>query len=319
MADCIIVRSRLHAISACEILKKRLSPNIYILVEVYSRRSEQESTIDMMPYRELRRQSFASFALFGDRPVHEWIVPLVVAFGFAWITKGTIMLAIIDSYPIALAARLWPRLRIHTFDDGIANFISDNGDFRLYYQNNILEVIGLKRLFLNVLFPFGSTSWFRRRIHTHYTLDQSMPNIVASNNLKDFSICWEEWLEPNDVDWASRVSPIVLMLGTPFSDFADKPLRQRLLQKRDYFLTLSDFYFPHPREHDLDRPRQELTKSLYSPKSAAESFIVFWIKKRCLKRVYHFGSAVAANMIGASELEFIDLLSLSKGESPSLL
>lgn len=302
--SCFIIRSRLHAISAVEIL--RLRPTKYFLVEIYTSRAEIDSTSKVKAYRLLRAEALMSAQLASEDHVCIWLLKLILAFFIVNMFGGKVYLASIDSYPIAVAALVSIGITINTFDDGNANFPSPVRGETIYSCNNLLPGNSIGRKLLRWLFPAGSTTWFRSVTCRHFTLHIQKKNIVEPRRLVGLCINWASWLEEADDD-ILHLKPGVIVLGTAFQDFCDSPhFQSRLLKLRDACMSAEFVYIAHPRELSEHLPASQIFK-VARPVSPVESLLAVWGETGCLSKVFHFDSATAENLKSSANFKFVNL------------
>lgn len=175
---------------------------------------------------------------------------------------------------------------IYTFDDGLANIISQD----VYYSNDtptnwkkvIWRFIGIKYYIKDI----------RDKSLLHYTIYEGLPNITEKTHL----IRLYENYESKPVITNKTVS---IYIGQPLEEISDiftTEYIEKILQKLNI-----DFYYPHPREGIIAKGDFDIIKS----ELVFEDYIIKYLQQNPnLKvRVYSFISSAGLNLFSLNRIE----------------
>lgn len=175
---------------------------------------------------------------------------------------------------------------IYTFDDGIANIISND----VYYSNDtptnwkkvIWRFIGIKYYIKDI----------RDKSLLHYTIYEGLPNITEKTHL----IKLYENYESKPVITNKTVS---IYIGQPLEEISDifnTEYISKSLQKLNI-----DFYYPHPRENIIPQGNFEIIES----ELIFEDYIIRYLQNNPEVKVsvYSFISSAVLNLYSLDRVE----------------
>ena len=175
---------------------------------------------------------------------------------------------------------------IYTFDDGIANIISND----VYYSNDA-PVIWKK-----IIWRFIGIKYYIKDIRDksllHYTIYDDIPNIIEKTQLIK--------LYENDELIPIIINRIVnIYVGQPLEEISDiftTEYISNILQKLNI-----DFYYPHPRENTIPLGDFEIIES----DLIFEDYIIRYLQKNpdIKVRVYSFISSAILNICSLNRIE----------------
>lgn len=175
---------------------------------------------------------------------------------------------------------------IYTFDDGIANIISND----IYYSNNtpiiwkkiIWRFIGLKYYIKDI----------REKSLLHYTIYEDIPNITEKTHL----IRLYENYESKPVITNKTVS---IYIGQPLEEISDIFTTEHILKSLQKLNI--DFYYPHPRENIIPQGNFEIIES----ELIFEDYIIRYLQNNPEVKlsVYSFISSAVLNLSSLDRVE----------------
>lgn len=296
--NCVVVRTKLQGIIALELIRAEIikPPFVFLPVFQFAEREDDESLYIIYS----RIASSAS----GVKPIHEskgLVLNSLILFLMSircLLSGGSIYVAGINYYALALALRMNPFARIVSFDDGNANTQKNSA----YFAEIPLAGSNFKRLFARFLFPRGAAKFCRSRIRKHYTIYPHSLNIVDADKVEPLIVDWEIYLSPADLD-KIQMPVRTILLGTVYRDHAGKNLEPQLA----WALNQSDIYLPHPRDNSRLSSGEKVVKF----EAPAEAIIGLLLKKMGSVKIFHFNSSVEASFRGDKRTEFINLLEMN--------
>lgn len=293
----VIVRTRLQAIFALELLRSGRIAKPFTLIELYQFNVGEDSKSVYQFYDLLAEQANKRLSIIQANGFWMATARLLFACCHAKSTGGKLYVAVVDFYPLSVALKLCPGFNVTSFDDGTANTQVRNSS---YHSTTPLSGKGVKRRLARLFFPNGSSYFVRSRIDQHYTLYPQEENIVPPEKCTAIELNWANHLHPSDkLKLPNHVNKI--MLGTIYDAYPDTEKVDALKTIRDDILSQCDLYIPHPREKlTFDSPK------IFNLNSPAESLIEFLISKHALT-VYHFNSSAVLNFVENKKLQIIDL------------
>lgn len=293
----VVVRTKLQAILALELLKNGQIVKPFTLIELYQFNVGEDSKSVYKFYDLLSNQAEKTLKIIQANGFWRAAARLFLSCCYAKLTGGKLYVAVLDFYPLAIALKLCRGFNIMSFDDGTANIQVRNSS---YHSTAPLSGKGIKRWLARLLFSKGSSYFIRSRIDQHFTLYPQERNIVPSDKCVAIRLNWENYLLPAD---KSNLPDDVrkIMLGTVYEEYGAVEKTNLLKNIRDDILNICDLYIPHPRENlSFESPK------IFNLNSPAESLIEYLIKKGDLT-VYHFNSSAVVSYVENHRLEIIDL------------
>lgn len=207
----------------------------------------------------------------------------------------SIFLANVNWYHFGLALRIFPGVRLITFDDGTANIQTDS----VYFTNHTLDLNTFIGKLAHIIFPYGVAGFVRSKIDTHYTIYPGLKNIVDSSKIVGLQIKWNDLIERDDrIRLPAHVERI--LVGTVYSEaseFCRIELSDKIIQQA---IAWSDLYLPHPRQNH--NAALDGVASRYS----AESLISYYSTINKIV-VAHFNSSAVIPFASDPRVELIDL------------
>lgn len=300
----VVVRTRLQAILALELLRNGRITKPFTLIELYRFNLSEDSRSVYQFYNLLSTQAQKTVQIIQARGFWAATTKLFMACCHAKLSGGNLYVAVINFYPLAVALKLCHGFNVMTFDDGAANIQVSSS----YHSTANLSGKGMRRWLARLLFPKGSSHFVRQRIEQHFTLYPKNENIVSSNKCVPVELDWANYLHPSDrLSLPNNINKI--MLGTIYEEHGDTDKHNALTKARDDVLKECDLYIPHPREQ-LSFESQKI----FNLNSPAESLIEFLIRNHNLT-VYHFNSSVALSFARNEKLTIVDLSEITFGKS----
>jgi hypothetical protein len=293
----LLVRTRLQAIIAAELIKHTYLPKPFGLIKLFQFTKNEDSPSVYEYYEKLAINASSSTDVIQRVGFFPMLFKLTAACWHSRLSGGAIYVAVLDSYALAIAVAFCPGCRVKTFDDGTANIeIRENS----YHATAPLAGAGFKRRIIRILFPEGPSYYLRQKLLCHYTIFEGLPNIVPPTKLKYISVDWLRYLSDSDRKVLNGCCVCSLLLGTTY---AESPESGNMKKLRDLTLTHCDLYIPHPREL-IDF---ESTKILQAT-SPAEAIIAYLSFKKI--RVFHFNSSALLTFRSNKNVEAHNLLLL---------
>lgn len=175
---------------------------------------------------------------------------------------------------------------IYTFDDGLANIISDD----IYYSNEI-PVIWKKMIWRFIGIKYY-TKDIRNKSLLHYTIYKDVPNIIKNTQLIKL---YEEYESITTI--TNRV--VTIYLGQPLEEISNMFSSEYIMNALQKIHI--DFYYPHPREKNI--PKGDF-KVIISP-LVFEDYIVTYLKDnpKVKIKVYSFISSAILNIVSLDRIE----------------
>lgn len=216
--------------------------------------------------------------------------------GLLWrcrLTREPFFVANLDWYPLALALRLVPGMRIRTFDDGTANFSLS------YLTEAPTDAGGLEGWLARRLFPKGAPHAIRSWIECHYTVYPHKPNVVPPERLRPIRVDWAGLMAAED---RARLPPDIhkIFLGSVYEGvtYADpRVLREKARQA----IAWADLHLPHPRDSSAQPPPA-------FGEHTAETIIAHYAARHEIV-VAHFNSSAAVPFESDPRVRLVNLLS----------
>lgn len=294
----LVVRTRLQAIIALELIERGILSRPFTLVELYQHHLKEDSKSVYEYYAKLSSLAKTRKVIVQMEGFWVHVLWLIKACLYARLTGGAIYFACLDFYPLALATKFCPGLKVFTFDDGTANTMANVSK---YYSTEPLPGSGLKRRLSRLLFPAGACSYLRSRVLRHYSIYPGMSNVVTQDKVEPIDLSWAKYLHARDCE-NLKGSISSLMLGTVFHQLGDRGL---MLEKiRDQYLENCDIYVPHPREILSFNGDKVVDSS-----SPVEAIIDFLANKFPIT-VYHFNSSALLPFTEHANVKVVDLTEL---------
>jgi len=213
----------------------------------------------------------------------------------ARISSGSVFCASITWYPLALALRIIPGLRLYTFDDGSANVQQRESSYLTEMPSTHPGIAGwLARR----LFPNGPAFFVRSRIARHWTIYPGMQNVASPDKTVHLPIEWRGLIASDDtIHLVPNIQHIYI--GT-ISDWVGRT-GSRLINREiiDAAIRWSDLYIPHPREPN--EPHPEISR-----KYPAETLIDYYAQAQRII-VAHHNSSAALSFLDHPNVTLVDL------------
>lgn len=191
---------------------------------------------------------------------------------------SSLYIASIDSRHIQyIVSRLSNNAEICTFDDGLANIVKNS----IYIKDKINMLKKIIFLMLGIRFNLVD---IKKRSNLHYTIYNLKNNV--SDKTKRIDLLDTSFLKEKK----SRKT-VKIFIGQPYSELLGKDFNEiyEILNKLKV-----DFYFPHPRETQIDKIQVNVIKT----NLVFEDYILNYIKETgCGVEIYSFLSSAAANVI----------------------
>jgi beta-galactosamide-alpha-2,3-sialyltransferase len=264
------------------------------VVFLFQKARDEDSELVYELYDEIRTKAFFSIDIVQQDGLLPAAATLLVCNLIAFLTGGQTFAAVINYYPLALAARIFPLARINTFDDGSANLRFSS----IFFSAAPLAGSKVRRLLARSLFPQGCAAFLRKKTRRHYTIFPDAENIVGSDRLSPLDWTWRDFLSEEDLHLLPAKARIIL-LGVPFREL---PVPEQSMEKARALLEQVDLYIMHPRETTwID------CSKMVRLKSPAEAVLEVLAERGPLT-VYHFGSTVGYALGRHRQITFNDLL-----------
>jgi glycosyl transferase family 52 len=293
----VVVRTRLQAILALELIEAGQIEKPFILIELYQYRIGEDAESVYRYYNLLSKKAYRTRKLIQFSGLWTMAMKLYLICWHAKLTSGKLYAAVVNLYPLAIALKLCPKFSINSFDDGTANIQKRSSS---YHALKPLDGRGIKRRLARVFFPRGASHFIRGRISQHYTIFPGQENIVPHEQCVGIKLNWANYLHPADENGLPQ-NVRKILLGTVYEDPVDSDKESILKQKRDVTLKECDLYIPHPREKvTFDSPK------IFNLTSPAESLIEYLANKNELI-VYHFNSSAVINFLEYQRIKIVDL------------
>lgn len=292
-----IVRTRLQSLIIEKIIMiEKVSP--YILVICYFDNKNEDAPEVYATYNKIKKSAVFSIDLFANDRFLKNVAKYILIHMIAFLTKGKVFLAGVDSFTFALAAKIFPFSEINTFDDGSYNILKHSK----YFCETALARKGIKGVVSKILFPKGGAKYLRNRTKCHYTVFPDLENIVDKDRVIDLQWDWTKLLDQRDLDKLPSKAEVIL-LGTAFQDFSvDK--QKELRKKATELIDNTDLYIMHPREEPwLKSPK---IIRLHSPAEAVLKYMQGVTRDKLT--VYHYDTTAAYSLRNLENIKFIDLL-----------
>lgn len=293
-----LIRTRLQALIVEELIGAYFSKEKCIAVFYFQNSRLEDSAEIREIYERIRQSTFANFDIvFGSGFIGSTLKLYALNLA-ASLTGGKLLLAGIDGYPAALAARFCPFLAVNTFDDGAANILMND---LYYFDHRPLAGNQIKRRIMRWIFPNGCKAWFKVKTARHFTIFPDLPNIVDADRLVSLNWDWQKYLNVEDAKLLSTKSGnLSIILGTLYDNTPDE---EKMYEVIENLMGEVDFYIMHPRE-------KTWTDNLKAVrlKSPAESVLKYLSADRELT-IYHFHSTVSFTMKSEPSMRFVDLSS----------
>jgi N-acetyllactosaminide alpha-2,3-sialyltransferase len=266
----------------------------YGVVFLFQRTRDEDSKLVYDVYENIRKKARFSIDIVQQDGLLRATGKLLLCNLVTFLTGGRTFVAVINNYPFALTTRIFPLVRICTYDDGAHNINLRSP----YYSEIPLSGHNLRRRWARVLFPKGCAFWVRKKTRQHFTIFPEAANIVSTDRLFRLSWSWRDFLFEEDLHRLPLVARAIL-LGAPFDDLA---VPQQAMEKAKAMLDQVDLYIMHPRE----RAWIDCAK-MVRLKSPAEAVLELMAARGPLT-VYHFGSTVGYALRHHHKIKFNDLL-----------
>ena len=291
-----IVRTRLQSLIIEEIISiEKVSP--YVLVVCYFDHKNEDAPEVYASYENIKKNAAYSMDIFANDKLFRNVTKYLVVQMIAFLTKGKVFLAGIDSFAFALAAKIFPFTEINTFDDGSYNVLKTSK----YFCETALARNGIKGVVSKMIFPKGGAKYLRARTKRHYTVFPNLENIVDKDRVINLQWDWAKLLDQRDLEkLPAQVSTI--LLGTAFQDFNESK-QEKLRQKAVELMASTDLYIMHPREK-LWLHHAKVIR-LHSPAEAILNYIQGMTGDKLT--VYHYDTTVSYSLRNHKNIEFIDL------------
>lgn len=174
-------------------------------------------------------------------------------------------------------------INVYTFDDGLANIVKDSiyiKDKINFLKKIIFFIIGIKLDLVDI----------KKRSKLHYTI-YSLNNNVSKKTKKI------DLLNMNFLSGEECKKKVRIFIGQPYSELLGKDFDEiyKILD-----ILKVDFYFPHPREKQVDKIQVNVIKTHL----VFEDYLLNYIKENnCDVEVYSFLSSAAANVINIKSVK----------------
>jgi|GEM_PF-5879010 len=289
----ILIRTKLQAIIVEELISQGKITRPFACIFLFWRSTEEDSETVNQYYLRLEGKADRSFKFVQSGRLLQNVARLGGMALRETVGQGSIWFACFDFYPLALAARLVPSVKLMSFDEGGYNI---NPNSR-YYETSPKPGGGLMRRILNLLLPEGPCFYLRGRVVRHFTIFPGQPNIVDETRLEAIAIDWISLLEEKELaQLPENVSSIVI--GTVVDEF---PNPEKTQQLQSFHAKTADLFLPHPRD-----ARSDEESNSYRSMAPAEALIAEYASRGPLT-IYHFGSTAAVSFENHPSIQLIDI------------
>jgi len=293
----LVVRTKLQAIISLRLLEYGYIKKPFIFISLYQYSVDEDNESVAFYYDKIRSFACEERTIVQSAGFVKYVLLFVLCFFRSFVSRGYIFISSIDFYPIAIAARIFPFIRIMSFDDGAANILNIENS---YFNESPLQGNNIKRRIAKLILPYGAAQYMREKITSHYTIYPGFINIVDDNKLIPIRIKWKN--ELSNIDIASLPLNVKkILLGTDYRVegiyYKDKKIKDIAL----FYYSLVDVYLPHPMESIFSAG--EKTINIMAP---AEAVIDYYSEKNNIT-VYHFNSSAVFPFILNSNITFVDL------------
>lgn len=287
------IRTRLQCLIATHIQKNILKNQDYKVVFLYQNSKQEDHDVVYKTYQDFEKRSVsASHIVIGDGLYLGFFKAFFACLNTA-ITRGSCFVASIDSLPVALGVRIFPYLRLETFDDGAANILKSSK----YFSNSLDSKSGIRGLIGKILFPNGWARWMREKSSRHHTIYPNHSNIVNRKRINTLDWNWSDLLIDTDLPTID-MGAINIVLGSTLWDPSSPHGASEVVNK---IIEKADLYIRHPRESSEQRFGCE--KTFQSP---AESILCYFSNKNKIN-IFHFNSSVSYALSGHENIHFINM------------
>lgn len=306
--DVLIVRTKLQAIIALELLDREKISKRFIFISWLDHRGKETTQTENI-YDNIKKRSFLNLEIVESEGFLFNFIKLYFISLTTSLLFSKFIFAIIDSNTLALVKKFNPLIRIESFDDGAANFVKISDYFK---DSPLPDNKTLRRKALNFIFPNSCSHFLRRKISHHYSIYRNKENILEQDKTSYVDIDFSKYLLEKEKNLLKDFAKeeLNILVGTTFlNEFKRTGINFLEIIQNEY-VDIIDLIILHPRD-DSDIKEIKSSRRFESP---AEAIVDFFVKNHKVKKInlYHFRSSCIVSLLGKNKIDTVDLWTESK-------